>query len=1195
VKRRSKPDPRTVSLPLEAQATWAQSLRLKSRYQRSVHLERDAQLADTWLEGYVVSPMARSLIERIGRGIRERGGTRAWSITGPYGTGKSSFALFATELFGPPDAPVTQHAGRALASADRALGKSLAANPVPGLWPVRAVGERRALDAILVAALKRAVDEFWSGRGTKPAIHAEVVEAHEKTQKGKRLHPSAVVSLFERVAEKIGSSNRSGAGLFVVLDEAGKVLEFAAQNADDGDVYLLQALAEAASRSDAHPLCFVVVLHQGFDQYASRLSATQRNEWAKVQGRFEDVAFQEATDQLVRLVGDALGLVDLPENWRQGLHRSAAASVGAMRSVDAARREALTAALVRCAPLHPITALLLGPLFRTGIGQNERSLFAFLVSNEPAALQEFASSTTVFSDALPRLFTLDRIYDYFRSALGNSLYGANARHWAQLETALSRLPEDAPELHARLLKAIVVFAVSGEAAGLRPSPDALVAALEDASTPRRSIEEALRRLRDGSFIVYRKVRDSFQLWDGSDLDLDALIATGLGQSTSAGALPRRLASIAPPRPLIPRRHAIDTGTLRYFEVRYADEGALDAALEADAEADGTVLLFVPSSEQAERDVEARLSQPLFWVNASRGKASRPLVMAIPSQNATIRRLALELAAMEWVQTNTPELRDDEVARRELTGRIVDIEAALRTEVSAVLAGAAKARWYFDSTPLVIESARALSRRLSDALGTAYAEAPHIHNELINRTDLSSSAAGARRTLLEAMIERGGIARLGIDGSPPELAMYRSLLEVQGIHREIDGAWRFAEPIEGTGSLRAAWSELRRLLASAERRRVGLSSIFEHLERPPFGVRRGVLPVLVIAQLLAYPDELALYEENMFVSSLTPAVAERIVRAAPKFELQRVPMSAARLDVLRALAGPDFGDGPALLPVVRSLVRTVARLPDHSRNTRRVSASAVAVRESLLRAKEPGVLLFTLLPEACGLSAFGPDAAPDSKATEMFVHTLKSSLRELTGAYPRLLRDLTAALGRAFGLPGDLVMVRASLRPRAASLLGLPVEPGLKSFLIRLADTELGDDEWVVSVATLLGGKPPESWHDGDFDHAIVKLSALRRAFNTVEALHLASRAQPLSDDGLLLRLAIAEPGKPEVERVVAVRPEQVGALQALVKALRRTLRAGDALTPELIAAGLAQVARETLLATSDDGEAAPQPSAKEFV
>src|SRR5688572_31490805 len=47
---------------------------------------------------YIASPCACRALDRIIGGFGNPGHGRAWTITGPYGTGKSSFAVFAAAL-----------------------------------------------------------------------------------------------------------------------------------------------------------------------------------------------------------------------------------------------------------------------------------------------------------------------------------------------------------------------------------------------------------------------------------------------------------------------------------------------------------------------------------------------------------------------------------------------------------------------------------------------------------------------------------------------------------------------------------------------------------------------------------------------------------------------------------------------------------------------------------------------------------------------------------------------------------------------------------------------------------------------------------------------------------------------------------------------------------------------------------------
>ena len=82
---------------------------VKGRFRRSVHLERDFYTENT-LDGYVLTVTAREMLSRVVSTLENETTSKAWSITGPYGSGKSAFALFAAKLLGDPNTSTTQQA-----------------------------------------------------------------------------------------------------------------------------------------------------------------------------------------------------------------------------------------------------------------------------------------------------------------------------------------------------------------------------------------------------------------------------------------------------------------------------------------------------------------------------------------------------------------------------------------------------------------------------------------------------------------------------------------------------------------------------------------------------------------------------------------------------------------------------------------------------------------------------------------------------------------------------------------------------------------------------------------------------------------------------------------------------------------------------------------------------------------------------
>ena len=106
----------------------------------------------------------------------------------------------------------------------------------------------------------------------------------------------ALLGIAKRTPKKNG-------GLLVFIDEMGKFLEGAAY--EGHDIYFFQQLAELASRSDSR-LIVVGILHQAFEEYAHRLSREMRDEWAKIQGRFIDLAVNTGPDEQLELLGRAI-------------------------------------------------------------------------------------------------------------------------------------------------------------------------------------------------------------------------------------------------------------------------------------------------------------------------------------------------------------------------------------------------------------------------------------------------------------------------------------------------------------------------------------------------------------------------------------------------------------------------------------------------------------------------------------------------------------------------------------------------------------------------------------------------------------------------------------------------------------------------------------------------------------------------
>ena len=220
---------------------------------------------------------------------------------------------------------------------------------------------------------------------------------------------------------------------------------------------------------------------------------------------------------------------------------------------------------------------------------------------------------------------------------------------------------------------------------------------------------------------------------------------------------------------------------------------------------------------------------------------------------------------------------------------------------------------------VQESAGSASIVASQVADEFYNQAVPIRNELVNRHELSSQAAKARREVAEVMLSRQAEPHLGIAGFGPDSTLYRSVFAEFGIHREDkNGRLPFQAPKRGKEAT-AVWKEIVSTFADATGDRLNVADLYRHLSLPPYGVREGVAPLLVMAVMIAGSDDLALYEHGTFRPRLNPDVCERLLRNPGNFEVKALRPTAAAglissskwpLTLVRKLAGSPRASSPS---------------------------------------------------------------------------------------------------------------------------------------------------------------------------------------------------------------------------------------------------------------------------------------------
>ncbi len=1046
--------------------------KIGNRYLRSTHLERDFNDPSA-LNDYIISDFSLDCLKRLTKGINANSSQRAWRITGDYGSGKSSFALFLAHWFNGEIGDLPQPIKKKIDF------KAIINKDNLNFIPILVTGSRLPLRFALLKSLYNCLNSLQK-RGAKLKIFNELERALNSEE---TITDDQVLNYIIDANKHITSSNK-GTGLLIIIDELGKFLEYAAQHPEQQDVFLLQKLAEVASRSGKEPLFIIGILHQGFSSYADQLSHAGQREWEKVAARFDEVIFNQPIEQMASLISSALKVKSskLTESHIKNINKEMETAIKLGWFGVAPAEKKLKENAKNLFPLHPSVVPVLIRIFNR-FGQNERSLFSFLLSNEPFGLQEFAEKNFIRNDTF---YQLHDLYDYVRFNFGYQLSAQNYRsHWNHIQSMIDSFATNS-ELELNILKTVGIINLINQN-DLLATSKTVALSLNNSKYNSDDISNALEILHKKRHVLYhRGAAGGYCLWPHTSVDLDQAVEKAKKAISTSKSITRVIEDHIDPTPLVARRHYIQTGNLRHFDVFYCSVFDLSAIVK---NIKGDNAIIIPLCE-----TKAERSKALSFIKQATELHLKPnILIAVPPYLNVLSGLVYEAQKWQWVFRNISELAGDRFARSEVERQIDFTRSTLLKQINTFIGlrqftGQMDLEWYQQGQLLNISTGRELLSKLSELCDNLYTEAPIIKNELINRSSLSSAAAAARMRLIERMINDPDKPFLGMDPNkkPPEMSAYLSILKQSNLHQLKDGIWSICLPIKEQDKCNflPVFDKIKSILKDNNDNRVSVNHIILELQKPPYGLREGIIPILLAAYKIIFEHEIAFYENGTFARVMAGEEFLRLIKAPETFELQYCKIEGLRTDIFHKLtAALGLTDSkahePELLDIVQPLCVFVANLPLYVHNTKLLSKEALKVREAILSAQEPIKLLFYNLPKACGLEEFKTDTEFNADAVNKFVGILKDSINELKMSYQSFNERLKKQILDAFISSESLKMFRKNISDRAEIIAIKISEPKLKAFCLRLMDESLPEHEWVESIASYLVSKPPDKWKDDD--------------------------------------------------------------------------------------------------------------------
>ena len=933
---------------------------------------------------------------------------------------------------------------------------------------------------------------------------------------------------------------KNGQCLVIAIDEFGKFLEYAVKHNPDKELYFIQQLAEFANKKE-HNVLFLSTLHQNFDAYAAGLSKSQRQEWEKVKGRLKELAFNEPVEQLLHLVTEYVQSQFGEDKSIYSKQLTASIKKSGAFSLLNDTNQSFVQSLY---PFDLLSAMILTKALQT-YGQNERSLFHFLSTDEKYGLYDYDKQNNPY-------FNLNCVYDYLTYnyyGVLTSRYNPSYFQWTLLRNSLDRieveLTEFIPEAQ-KLVKTIGLLNILGSPVA-KLNDDLLFTYAETAlgiSNPKNILDLLLKK----KILRYQKFNDRYKLFQGTDIDIDQLIEDKKIEVEAVTDIIAELRGIFKLNIIQAKAITYENGTPRFFKFVISSE-PITTYKEDDGAIDGYInLVFrdkVPT--KAIKSVE-----------------DEPILYGIFQKTEIIKDLLHDVKVTEEALKSVSE---DNVARQELEERKSYHVKALNDAINEELFDSEESiKWYFNGHLLKINNRRTFNQQLSEICRVIYPNVPNFQNELMNKEKPSSSIHTAKRYYFEHLLENFNKIELGFptDKNPAEKTIYKTLLANTGIHIDNGVYAQFTEN-PSDKSFQALWDTSKLFLESAKIGKRSVIELVNTLKQKPFKLKDGFIEFWVGTFLFIHREEYALFKDT-YIPKFHKEVFDLIYKEAHKYYIKTFNVEGVRLELfnkyraLTQVAEEEKITNSSFKETATPFLMFYKQLPSYVQQSKRLSKETLTFRDVIANATELEKTFFEDLPAAFGLSLNNLTDSESKLAN--FVEQIEDCIRELRMALGELTNRIEEGLLQILGTKEtDFEKYTSQVRKRYEHIKTHLLLPNQKKFHTRLNSQIPNREDWLNNVVHGLLGKKLEDISDLDEVRIFDKLKdAFQELDNLVEISKTDFEAE---DDVISIKLSGLQ--KQAVTKNIIISAKQQKEVSALEKSIDKLLSKDDKINQAVLA------------------------------
>lgn len=899
---------------------------------------------------------------------------------------------------------------------------------------------------------------------------------------GEQFNPlagSEVLPMYQSVANKL-CEECGYSGIYIVFDEFSKFIEGQENHAISGNMKFLQDMCELANESKETQIYITMVAHKSIKEYGTYLSEAIINAFTGIEGRIEEIIFNTSSKNSYELIQNAIEtdidrLTEVPDSskffGREKIDEYY--KIPAFRTAFTSKD--FEKILVKgCYPLSPVSAYALLNISEK-VAQNERTLFTFISKEEPNSMAQLVSAHTIDDEWI---ITPDRVYDYFKNMFKKEKGNERVHtEWLNAEYAISKT-KDASKI--RMLKTLAILNIINKFDEMPPTEEILKIA---SGLPNAA--EILSAL-VAKELLYKKDTNNcyvFKTRAGAALKSEIKKRKALKDMPN---LPKVFSKISNIQYVLPKKYNNQYAMTRYFRYEYLD---VDDFLQIDNTSvfledgkfqDGKVIALY-SLGYADRTKEIQKKVETF--------SAENIVVIYTKTPFILINKAKEYEVLQDIRSDVKFMKENEILSKELNVMEEDIVKLLSDFLENEFENVdSHVTFYHDGKGWILDKNITTSTAVDAVCSHFYSETMVINNELINKQYIKTAQTKKpRKIVMESIMNKWSDEKY-MTGTSAEATIYRAVMVNSGILAK-----------EKTINVQNLLNLFDEFFEECVEQKQSIRILVNKYSTKPYGMRAGVLPILLAYVLSQKKEDIIVYYEDR-ETTLTVETIINMVDYPEKYSIFISKDSADKDKYLQGLFKlfADKADnnlsGNRIENILTCMQRWYRALPQVTKNIR--SENDYISDKQLLKAlpKLKNVMqrmdvnayeaIFKTLPVICG--------SADYEEIIGFLHLMKV---ELNGYMDWLLAKVAEDTRNIFSTDkkDDLIHTLKTWFENQSDVAkhGL-YNSAVSGFMSCIADIDTYDEYSVIlKIMKIITGVHADSWNDDSYAEYIEKLNDLK--------------------------------------------------------------------------------------------------------